>query len=322
MTASEFARWLDFVGCFAAAFHYGKKLTRTGETGAIEACPSFPDFFRDWELPDSGFSHAAGSSAQTSRKGPRIMICSPHPDDECLTGTLPLRLRLEANATVLNLAMTLGSDPGRKSARHRELMEACRVVGFDTRLVSQPAAFSRIVPEERRRRPEDWMAKVETLADHFQKFTPDLVCMPHGEDGHPTHVAVSCLVHDALALYTQRAQRQVLAAASEFWRPCSSPKILVGIDVATLALLVAGVVRHRGEIARNPYHLRLPAKLMDTVRRGGELLAGVKLTAPDFCFGELYDLALYVDGSKKEWAGSQVVFPPNQPIDLWAAPLP
>lgn len=31
---------------------------------------------------------------------------------------------------------------------------------------------------------------------------------------------------------------------------------------------------HAGEVKRNPYHLRLPAWMMDNVRRGSEVIAG------------------------------------------------
>ena len=66
-----------------------------------------------------------------------IIICSPHPDDEALTGALPLRLKKE-NSRILNLAMTLGSNPARQKERKAELAAACRVLGFDCLLVHEP----------------------------------------------------------------------------------------------------------------------------------------------------------------------------------------
>ena len=41
------------------------------------------------------------------------------------------------------------------------------------------------------------------------------------------------------------------------------------------------------EVRRNPYHLRMPAWMMDNVRRGAELVGGQGSPAPDFCFCDL-----------------------------------
>jgi len=56
---------------------------------------------------------------------PRVLIFSPHPDDECITGGLALRLLREAKWNVVNVAVTLGSDRVRQAARRRELQNAC-----------------------------------------------------------------------------------------------------------------------------------------------------------------------------------------------------
>jgi N-acetylglucosamine malate deacetylase 1 len=59
------------------------------------------------------------------------LIFAPHPDDECIVGALPLRLRQEAGWRVSNVAVTLGSNPGRREPRWAELQDACAVLGFD-----------------------------------------------------------------------------------------------------------------------------------------------------------------------------------------------
>ena len=51
-----------------------------------------------------------------------------------------------------------------------------------------------------------------------------------------------------------------------------------------------------GEIERNPYHLRLPVFLADSVRRGGELVLGAGEAPPDFAFATLYRLVAYRAG--------------------------
>src|SRR5208282_1683418 len=62
---------------------------------------------------------------------PRVLIFSPHPDDECIIGGLALRLLREAKWNVLNVAVTLGSRRERKVARLHELKMACDFLGFD-----------------------------------------------------------------------------------------------------------------------------------------------------------------------------------------------
>ena len=49
---------------------------------------------------------------------------------------------------------------------------------------------------------------------------------------------------------------------------------------------------------RNPYHLSLPAWMVDNVRRGGELVGGQGGAAPDFTFATLYRL--------RRWRGGQL----------------
>ena len=61
-----------------------------------------------------------------------------------------------------------------------------------------------------------------------------------------------------------------------------------------LAPLYHPALRHVGEVRRNPYHLTLPAWMMDNVRRGGEWVGGQGQAAPEFLFGTLYRLRKWI----------------------------
>ncbi len=63
-----------------------------------------------------------------------------------------------------------------------------------------------------------------------------------------------------------------------------------------------------GEVGRNPYHLRLPAWMIDNVRRGTELVGGQGGASPGFVFATLYRLRAWRDGGLREIlsAGRQV----------------
>ena len=62
---------------------------------------------------------------------PTVLIFSPHPDDECIIGALPLRLLREAGMRVINVAVTQGSKKERQAGRLQELKEACSFMGFE-----------------------------------------------------------------------------------------------------------------------------------------------------------------------------------------------
>ena len=54
----------------------------------------------------------------------RVLILAPHPDDECITGLLPLRLRRECGFEVWAAPVTLGSRRERRAARLRDQIKA------------------------------------------------------------------------------------------------------------------------------------------------------------------------------------------------------
>ena len=64
-----------------------------------------------------------------------------------------------------------------------------------------------------------------------------------------------------------------------------------------MADLVAATSLHTEEVARNPYHLLLPAWMQDNVRRGGELVGGQGGAVPDFSFATLYRLRKWTNGA-------------------------
>jgi hypothetical protein len=75
-----------------------------------------------------------------------------------------------------------------------------------------------------------------------------------------------------------------------------APNLMVESSPAEVADLVAALSFHVGEVARNPYHLRLPAWMIDNVRRGAELFGCQGGTAPGFTFATLYRLRLWENG--------------------------
>src|SRR6185503_17846441 len=117
---------------------------------------------------------------------------------------------------------------------------------------------------------------------------------PHDDDWNSTHIGTHYLVLDALA--QAGAEFECLAVETEFWGAMKDPNLLVESSERDLIDLITALSFHVGEVKRNPYHLRLPAWLMDNVRRGSELVGGQGGGAPDFLFGTLYRLRRWRGG--------------------------
>ena len=219
------------------------------------------------------------------------LIFAPHPDDECIVGALPLRLQREASWRITNVAVTLGSNPARRQARWAELEAACAVLGFaNIRLAND--GFEEVKTATAVEHPALWAAQVQAVATLLTDQKPALIVLPHAGDGIATHMGTHRLVVEAVAA----AGLTTVLAETEFWATMAEPNCLVETSLADTARLVQALSRHVGEVARNPYHLRLPAFLADSVRRGGELLTGAGSTPPDYAFAALYRLTRWTDG--------------------------
>lgn len=204
-----------------------------------------------------------------------VLILSPHPDDESIVGSLALRLMRENNAHVVNIAVTLGSKKERQKARLKELQAACEFLEMDLDLLS-----------------DDWTKKSKELRELIHKYQPHLILAPHVNDHHPTHIKTSKLLQKVL----KTTKLTTLVAWTEFWRAQDKPNCLIEVPVEILDLQMQALQMHAGEVTRNPYHLRLPAWMMDNVRRGGEIIANVGGEVPQMPFGVIYQLQLFKNG--------------------------
>lgn len=282
---------------------------------------SYPDTpeFAAWQRYVQGYAELFAGGAATPGEGatpavipavpPRVVLCSPHPDDEALTGLLPLRLMQEAGAQVTNLAITLGSNPERRAERRAELLRACGVLGFGVRVAREPEGFPTVSALDRGREPVLWQAQVDDLAALFAEMQPDLLLFPHAADQHPTHIGTHFLALAAALSYSRTTGATLLVAETEYWQPHPAPNLLVGATVEQVALLLTALAEHRGEMARHPYHRLMPPRMMDTVRRCGELVQGYGNARPSLLFGEAYAFSGIRQGVWQPGSGSLVGVP-------------
>lgn len=207
-----------------------------------------------------------------------VLLFSPHPDDECIIGLLPLRLMREAGMKIVNIPVTYGSKKERQAGRARELADACAYLGWP--LTPPKADFEALGVQE----------LVEVLRTH----DPEIIFMPHDRDWNSRHISTHHLVVDAMKEMGPAFSCTVVE--TEFWGAMDDPNLMVEGDAETVADLVAATSLHVEEVVRNPYHLLLPAWMQDNVRRGGELVGGQGAAAPDFPFATLYRLRRWADG--------------------------
>jgi len=224
---------------------------------------------------------------------PRALIFSPHPDDECIVGGLALRLQREAGLRVVNVAVTQGSNAGRRAARWEELRGACAYLGFEL-VGTRPGGLEKINVETRGRDPALWQAAVGVIAGILEQHRPAAVFVPHEADWNSTHIGTHHLVLDALS--RRPADFTCSVVETEFWGAMAAPNLMVESSPDDVADLMTALSFHAGEVQRNPYHLRLPAWMMDNVRRGGEVVGGQGGAAPDFTFATLYRLRRWTGG--------------------------
>ena len=235
-------------------------------------------------LPRGGFKPLPSRAPRAG--APRVLILAPHPDDECIVGALPLRLQRELGSPVSVAAATLGSDRARRAARLKELRGACRFLGW-----------------ELNERPDAVAADLSPsgLASLLREGKPDLILLPHAADANATHRRVHLL--GLKALRALRPSFRGLVAETEFWSTLEDPNLMIETTAKQAADLIAALSFHRGEVARNPYHVLLPSWLSDAVRRGGELVGGQGSSPPKFRFAALYRL--------NRWNGRALVRVPN-----------
>jgi LmbE family N-acetylglucosaminyl deacetylase len=234
---------------------------------------------------------------------PKALIFAPHPDDEVIIGGLPLRLLRELKINVVNVAVTLGSRVDRQAERWQELKNCCDYIGFGL-VAPGEKGLEGINPVTREKDPQRWSTSVKTIAGLLTKHRPSIIFFPHDDDWNKTHIGVHYLVLEALGS-SGLACRVV---ETEFWGAMDAPNLMVESSAADVADLVAALSLHVGEVARNAYHLRLPAWMIDNVRRGAELVGGQGGTAPRFAFATLYRLRRWENGRFHDvFKGGQVL---------------
>ena len=264
-------------------------------------------------LPLGGFAPCPRPSLAVD--APRVLIFSPHPDDECVIGGLALRLMREAGMRVVNVAVTQGSNPARQSGRWAELQAACDYLGFDL-LATTSGGLLKVTPKAREQDAAGWARSVGIIAEILSSQQPRVILFPHDRDWNSTHIGTHHLVVDALKQLP--ASFTCHTVETEFWGPMADPNLMVEIGESDLGDMIAALTFHVEEVKRNPYHVSVPAWMVDNVRRA-ELVGGQGGGAPDFRFATIYRLRKWVGGRFESlWSGGKFLSKAANPAVLFA----
>ena len=237
---------------------------------------------------------------------PKGLIFSPHPDDECIIGLLPLRLRIESGWNIVNVAVTQGSNRSRQAERLAELQQACHYIGFGL-IQTASGGLENVTSHCRNHSPSAWIPMVERIATLLETEKPNAIFVPHLNDWNGTHIGTHLLVMDALATLGPAFSTHLVE--TEYWGQMTQPNLMVEASVDLVAQQVAGTSFHAGEVSRNPFHLLLPAWMQDAVRRGSELVGGQGGAAPNYSFATLYRHRIWKDGHGKDLTANGVNLP-------------
>jgi LmbE family N-acetylglucosaminyl deacetylase len=229
---------------------------------------------------------------QLAADAPKVLFFAPHPDDETIQGGLMLRLLREAKWNAINVAVTQGSKKERQAERLAELKNACDFLGFGL-LQTAPNGLEKVTPKTRENDQPLWNEMVKVIAKILSEQKPKAIFFPHDQDWNGTHIGVHWLVTDALR---SLPDFECFCVETEFWGQNDAPNLMVEYSEQDVADLMTATSFHVGEVQRNPYHVLMPAWMMDNVRRGAELVGGQGNAAPQFTFAQLYRLRKWSNG--------------------------
>ncbi len=202
-----------------------------------------------------------------------LLIIPPHPDDECLMAGLALRAKEEWGARVIVLPFSYGSKVERRSERRLELERALQVLGFECYDPGENSSLEELT--------------AAGLARALASCDPDAVLFPHASDGHATHIRCSRQVSEVISLWAKSSRKRVQLFETAYWQDLPGPNLMVELTTDHVIRMGSALLEHRGEIKRNPYHLSLPAHLIDSRRKGVERVAGMGSPAGSGLFAQL-----------------------------------
>lgn len=156
----------------------------------------------------------------------RVLVLSPHPDDEALGCGGTLCKHVAEGDSVAAIFLTSGEAGGHDNAsaeetgltREDEARTACAALGV-TRLEFWRLPDGKLAAHA---------ANIERLVRSLAEYTPDVVYAPHARDGHPDHCATFELIR-AAASDSRLAMSAPEVRLYEVWTPLQRMDLIIDI---------------------------------------------------------------------------------------------
>jgi LmbE family N-acetylglucosaminyl deacetylase len=168
------------------------------------------------------------------KKSQRVLVVSPHPDDESLGCGGTLRGHVVAGDTVRVLFLTSGENGG-----HGLPPEA--VAGLREKEAAEAAAILGIAEITFCREKDGALTTTPSLVEHVRRaiedFRPDVIYLPHEQEMHPDHRAAVDVVRQVLEGCASRPDVWMF----EVWTP--TQRIDQVVDISAYAEVKRQAIR-------------------------------------------------------------------------------
>jgi LmbE family N-acetylglucosaminyl deacetylase len=151
-------------------------------------------FFYHQEVPSVLAQSAVDSLPAIAIPGAaeRVLVISPHPDDETIGAGGYIAAAREAGAEVRIVLVTDGNRHGQGAIRHAEFIKATGILG-----VPESGVVFLDFPDATLAR-EGGAALRTALETQVQQFRPDIIVYPDRRDANPDHYTIGRLTDDIL----------------------------------------------------------------------------------------------------------------------------
>lgn len=147
------------------------------------------------------------------QNGQRLLVFSPHPDDETIAAGGYIAMAEKNGAKVEIVLVTDGNKHGLRDKRYAEFKKSTGILGVpETDLVFLGFPDGKLMKQNQ--------DQIESkLRDEMDKFNPDIILYPNPKDGHPDHSDVGRLVNDIIKIEKRQNTYQYLVHHSVFPQP-------------------------------------------------------------------------------------------------------
>jgi len=127
------------------------------------------------------------------KAGDRVMIVSPHPDDETIAAGGFIAMAVKNNTDVKVVLVTDGNKRGLKETRYKEFKKSTGVLGVDEKNL----VFLNFADGSLKKTDQNLL--YNKIAEQINSFDPDFIVFPNPKDDHPDHATTGKTVEKILS---------------------------------------------------------------------------------------------------------------------------